>query len=391
MTREERILAAINLEPYDRVPVSPLITPSFPLRHQRKHTADVYNPNLAEEALQAIEKLFDEVGGWDAYMGGRALLPLPPESSLYHSLRGYTGTFVYPGTDGRLSVDSEIQFAEREVITAEDYDEIIEVGWREFLEKKADQFTGSTSPPLDTRVTQAKKLIERFFRDRDRLQKQGVPLLFGGGTMDPQMALSLMRTLRQFTLDLYRRPDKVQAVLDNWVEEYAEDILEALRPAGIPPIGIPGILMACERGSGSHYNLKIFERFVWPYIKRLVEVWTDAGYIVILHFDTDWTRNLPYLLELPPKKCICELDGTTDIFKAKEILKDHMCIMGDVPAPLSAYGTPEEMEEYCKKLIDVVGKDTGFILSSACTVPPDCKYENFKAMIDTAKNYYPHG
>ena len=26
MTREERILAAINLEPYDRVPVSPLLS-----------------------------------------------------------------------------------------------------------------------------------------------------------------------------------------------------------------------------------------------------------------------------------------------------------------------------------------------------------------------------
>ncbi len=88
--------------------------------------------------------------------------------------------------------------------------------------------------------------------------------------------------------------------------------------------------------------------------------------------------------------CVCELDSTTDIFKAKEILKDHMCIAGDVPAGLSSYGTTKEMEEYCKKLIDTIGKDTGFILSSGCTVPADCKYENFEMMIDTAKNYYPH-
>ena len=96
------------------------------------------------------------------------------------------------------------------------------------------------------------------------------------------------------------------------------------------------------------------------------------------------------LLDLPAKTCVCELDSKTDIFKAKEILKDHMCIAGDVPAGLQAYGTPQEMEAYVKKLIDVVGKDTGFILSSGCTVPPDCKYDNFKTMIDTAKTYYPH-
>jgi len=111
----------------------------------------------------------------------------------------------------------------------------------------------------------------------------------------------------------------------------------------------------------------------------------------VMHYDQAWTINLPYLLDLPKKVCVAELASKTDIFKAKEILKDHMCIAGDVPAGLQAVGTPKEMEEYCRKLIDIVGKDTGFILSSGCTVAADCKYENFKVMIDTAKNYYPHG
>jgi uroporphyrinogen-III decarboxylase len=80
----------------------------------------------------------------------------------------------------------------------------------------------------------------------------------------------------------------------------------------------------------------------------------------------------------------------TDIFKAKEILNGHMCIAGDVPAALNSLGTPQEVEDYCKKLIDVVGKDSGFILSTGCTCPVDCKMENFKAMVNTAKNYCPH-
>ena len=53
-------------------------------------------------------------------------------------------------------------------------------------------------------------------------------------------------------------------------------------------------------------------------------------------------------------------------------------------------GTPKEVEAYCRKLIDVVGEGGGFILSTGCTCPVECRMENFRAMIDTAKTYYPH-
>ena len=50
-------------------------------------------------------------------------------------------------------------------------------------------------------------------------------------------------------------------------------------------------------------------------------------------------------------------------------------------------GSPGDVEDYCKKLIDEVGKDGVFILGSGCAVPPDCKSENFRAMLETTKNY----
>jgi uroporphyrinogen-III decarboxylase len=154
--------------------------------------------------------------------------------------------------------------------------------------------------------------------------------------------------------------------------------------------GGKGVMLVLERGGGFYFPLRDFERFEMPYIKKMIEAFAGEGYITMMHFDQDWTLNLPYLRDLPKKMCICELDSKTNIFKAKEILGDMMCIAGDVPPGLQSYGTPKEMEDYCRKLIDVVGKGTGFILSSGCTVAADCKYENFKAMIDTAKNYYPY-
>ena len=147
--------------------------------------------------------------------------------------------------------------------------------------------------------------------------------------------------------------------------------------------------LVLERGSTFYYPLKLFERFEFPYIKKMVEAFVAGGLTPVLHLDNDWTKNLPYFKELPKGKCACELDSTTDIFKAKEILRDHICIKGDVPASLLSLGTPEQVTTYCKKLIDVVGEGGGFILSTGCNCPIDAKFENVKAMIDTAKNYLP--
>ncbi len=122
----------------------------------------------------------------------------------------------------------------------------------------------------------------------------------------------------------------------------------------------------------------------------MIEAFTKEGLITVTHLDTDYTKNLPYFKDLPPRKVVVELDSTSDIFKAKEILRGHCCIAGDVPAALTSLGTPEEVEAYCKKLIDVVGDGGGFILSTGCTCPADCKIENLQAMVDTAKSYRPH-
>ena len=104
----------------------------------------------------------------------------------------------------------------------------------------------------------------------------------------------------------------------------------------------------------------------------------------------DWEKNLDYLHVLPKRKVVLQFDGRTDIFRAKEIIGDHCCIFGDVPATMLAFGGKDEVSEYCKKLIEVVGKDGGFILAAGCEIAPNARPENVKAMIDAVKQcgYY---
>jgi uroporphyrinogen-III decarboxylase len=371
MTREQRLLAAVSSEAVDRVPVSSMFD-DFALRQKgvpRKFGGDAEH---TARILRAYHEIFEDLGGYDyQWHAGPGFA-----YSSWHGSMDMAVNSVPPGQD------SAAMTPEREALTFEDYDKIINLGWNGFCREFYPRVTGLSLEQIDA---MQQKQFALMLEDRKWWEERGVPVLMGGMTMNCEMILSLGRTLTQFTLDLYRHPDKIQAVIEAMVDDCTENALRNARATGIP---WANILLA--RGSSTFYNIPTFERFIFPYLKKMVEAFISAGLFVNMHLDTNWILNLPYFKEFPKNKCIVELDSTTDIFKAKEILKGHMCIKGDVPATILSLGKPEDVAAYCKKLIDIVGKGGGFILSTGCTCPVDAKFENVKAMVDTAKNYYPH-
>jgi len=381
-SRLKRVQDAVAHRQPDRTPVSLAMDYKFPVRY-KGHTQGEYFRNRSIGSKYLIE-VFDELGGWDIVGGGggntteeRDLLEAPM-------------VIKVPGQD--IPEDDVIQWEEIEVFKKEDYDKIIRLGWKKFMEDFYPRFRGWD--PAEYR----QRIRERALKEREAMKKgasfwpdRGYPVFGGGDVFPPLMMLSCSRTMTQFTLDLHRIPDKVQAAMDAMVDDLIKISIDAAKATDSnPETRILTKSMILERGGGFYYPLRIFERFEMPYMKKMVEAFVAAGITPILHFDQNWTINLPFLKQLPAKKCIMQLDSKTDIFKAKEILKDHICIMGDVPPGLLSFGTVAETTAYCKKLIEVVGKGGGLILGVACGTPVDAKFDNLKAMIDTAKNYNPH-
>ena len=72
--------------------------------------------------------------------------------------------------------------------------------------------------------------------------------------------------------------------------------------------------------------------------------------------------------------------------QAKKTVGRNNCIAGNVPLDILCTGTPDDVKDYCKTLIDTAGKDGGFIMSSGAGVQ-GAKAENVKAMIDFSKEY----
>ena len=259
-------------------------------------------------------------------------------------------------------------------MTPEDYDTILEMGWPAFQA----QF-------LDERIRPG--LLEEFvaFLQKgpaviEQVTAADMPYLCIAMIIQPFESLCGGRTFTQFILDLYRTPDKVEEVMQSMFQGLNDAAI-----AGAAALGSPGVWVGGWRSASRMLAQPLWDRFVWPYVKELVAQVDAAGLIPILHFDSDWTRDLPRLLELPARKCILSLDSMTDIRKAKEILGDHMCIMGDVPPALLSSGTPEQVYEHCTQLVEDIGP-TGYILQSGCDIPVDAPLENVKAMADAAED-----
>lgn len=111
----------------------------------------------------------------------------------------------------------------------------------------------------------------------------------------------------------------------------------------------------------------------------------EEGCVPFMFVEGGYNSRLEVIRDIPKGKVIWGFDQT-DMAKAKEILGDVACIGGNVPTALLSAGTVEGVKDRIKELIDTAGKGGGYILMNGAALD-HAKEENFKAMIDTTKEY----
>jgi hypothetical protein len=317
------------------------------------------------KALETMLQAYRTVGDGDAINYG-TFWP-------YGLCYDFMAKVLVPGID--LPDDVMWQVHEMELMKREDYEDILNVGWPEFSERFMRERI-LVDAPADYLPPVWKTLDVR-----GAWSELGVPVLSGGDVAPPVELLCGARSLEPFCFDLIEIPDKVEAVMRAMVPHLAAHVVRQAKERGYPAVWVGG-----WRGAPELLSPEMWDRFVWPYLRQLVHEVADSGVFAILHLDSDWTRELNRFRELPKGKCVMALDGGTDIFKAKEILGDHICLMGDVPAAMLYMASPNEVFDYCTRLVRELGPK-GFILQSGCDIPTNAKLENVQAMINAALDY----
>jgi uroporphyrinogen-III decarboxylase len=211
------------------------------------------------------------------------------------------------------------------------------------------------------------------------------PLPARGGIMPPFSSFSnTFRTFNGVVKDMYRRPEKLKAALQLMLDFRIARAAPAVKRPGRPTLGSSG---EAHRVSDEFFSNKQFEEFVWPYWKQAMDKTYELGYeIISMFFEGRRDKQLHYFTQFPNRSMLIRF-AESDIFRAKEMLGEKACIMGNVPIAMLQVASPSVVEEYCKKLIEKVGKNGGFILRCSTDFTQEAKPENVKAMIDSVEKY----
>ncbi len=214
-----------------------------------------------------------------------------------------------------------------------------------------------------------------------KMNESGFPASFTGISLAPFDLISdMLRGMRGAMMDMYRCPEKLIAAQEMMLPGLISNGVMQAQMSGNPRIFIP-----LHRGADGFMSPEQFERFYWPGLRRVILVLIDAGLTPCPFFEGTYDQRLQYLRELPAGKILGMFDRT-DLFKAKEVIGDVMCISGDMPLSLLQTGTPAQVREYARRLIDVVGEGGGFIMNSNTNLD-EADPELLKVWVEYTREY----
>ncbi|MGA8012296.1 MAG: uroporphyrinogen decarboxylase family protein [Candidatus Acidiferrales bacterium] len=212
-------------------------------------------------------------------------------------------------------------------------------------------------------------------------QAAGYPPFHGGFAHAPfDLFGDTLRGTRGIMMDMYRQPAKLQEAMEvvtPWIVEGAV--------SGADVSGVPITFMALHKGDDTFMSEKQFETFYWPGLKKVILGLVAEGCVPLLFAEGCYNKRLEAVKDLPEGSVIWWFDRT-DMARAKKILGDRNCIAGNVPTSLMCTGTPREVKEHCRNLIEVCGKRGGYILTGGAQVH-NTTAENLRAMVEAAKEY----
>jgi uroporphyrinogen-III decarboxylase len=190
-----------------------------------------------------------------------------------------------------------------------------------------------------------------------------------------------LRGYKGLCTDLFQRPQKVLAAC----EALAPHLLHVAASGADPEKNVPiGLWM--HRGSVPFVSPRQFEKFYWPTLKEIVLGLWARGHQVLFYAEGEWNPHLKYIAELPERSIVFHVDRG-DIFEVHEALGHKFCISGGIPNDLLAFGTPNQIRQYCKQVIDGVARDGGYIMDASAIMQDDTQVENLRAMTEFTREY----
>lgn len=175
-------------------------------------------------------------------------------------------------------------------------------------------------------------------------------------------------------------PEAIHHALDLAAEALIE-FGKACWDAGADLLHCGDSLSSCDMISPAQY-----EKWAFPYQKKVIQAWRDYGARTLLHICGNSTKVLDLYADTGTD--VVEIDHKVDLAYAKQRIGDRTCLLGNVDTVSALLlGTPDDVRLASQRCIDEAAGGGAFMLGSGCMVPRTTPVENVKAMVEVARSH----
>mgnify|MGYP001444968155 CR=1 FL=1 len=405
----DRIEKAINLGKGDRVPFCTILgVNAFQANYAGYSTADLSNdPNKFGHSKVKLVKDFDidmpfgtpGQNNTIAITLGEDYPDLRPSivvmTGRIHSILQDKFT-KWPGQE--LDQTSVPQFVGKKFLELDEYDEFIEnppkfINQKIFPRAYRSLENTSSGIAYGALIKWGKELFiynAAMQAIRTELRALGCPQIITVNANNPyDFIADFVRDFDQAIIDFHRNPEKIEAAAEAMLP-YIMRFIE--KTTNLPPeakknFDIQNPIVIYPLHLNEFLNRKFYNNYYWPMMKKLINADIKSGRVPLILFEGDHTPHLETLLDLPDGKIIAHFERP-NWSKVVEVLKGRQCVMGGIPTSLMVTGTPQDVEEKVREMLELFDGGKGFILSfSHYSLPGDTKVENMRAVVNSLNKY----
>ncbi len=182
-------------------------------------------------------------------------------------------------------------------------------------------------------------------------------------------------------IDMCERPEKVLAACEALMPHLYHVAKTTADPLQQVPIGY-----WMHRGCVPFVSHDQFDTHYWPTVRPIIEELWRNGQQTLFYAEGDWKHHLESFRDLPDKSIVYHVDQA-DIFDVHDRLGDKFCLSGGVPNFLLGHRPAEDVRQFCKKVIQRVGADGGYIMDASAIMQNDTTTENLRAMTESTREF----
>ncbi|MCC6797105.1 MAG: hypothetical protein IT366_18455 [Candidatus Hydrogenedentes bacterium] len=384
--RLRRYTTAMNNQKPDRVPLRPFVA-EFAAKYAGINCQQATHD--FEGALAATRKCATDFD-WDATVG-----------NMIYVWTGLTEAIglTYYGAPG-IHVPADVGFQYREPaednahMRADEYDALIAdpTGflfntWLPRVSKDVAPIGGPSTYRNNLAFVKGGMAMLNYFTalgaQNERLKNEcGTVSAIGGILKAPLDILGdKLRGYYGLTNDLIEQPEKVLAACRALMPHLMHVALTSADPEKTVPITI-----WMHRGCVPFVTPHTFETIYWPTLRPIIETLWAHGYQTLFYAEGNWDAHLDTFTELPEGSIIFHIDRS-DYQKAHKALHHKFALSGGIPNTVLSLGAQQEVRDWCKRLIDEIGADGGFIMDASAIVQNDATVENVRVLTEFTREY----